>query len=370
MSLVKGTVLIVGLGLIGGSLSLCIKQSHPEANIIGYDTNEKETRLASAMGVIDEGSLSFQSSAECADLIILATPVFQTKKLLQELSQFTLKNGVIITDTGSTKASIMESAQELLEKGIIFIGGHPMAGSHKSGVAAAKTLLFENAFYLLTPSKETSRQALIELQYWLEGTRAKFLEVDALEHDELTGAISHFPHIVAASLVHQVKFASETSPHLKRLAAGGFRDITRIASSSPIMWKDISLQNKNVLLHILEKWKVEMERVMDMIQQEDAEKVEAYFADAKQFRDELPVKAKGAIPSFYDLYVDIPDYPGIISEVTGYLAEERISLTNIRIMETREDIYGVLVISFQTSKDRERARICLSNKTSYELFLT
>jgi prephenate dehydrogenase len=365
----EGNVLIVGLGLIGGSLALCIKDEHPDATIIGYDVNHKELRLAKTLGVIDEISVTLEHGAEEADFIILSTPVTQTEKTLETLHNANLKSNVIITDTGSTKEQIMKASMPLKDKGVRFIGGHPMAGSHKSGVTAAKKILFENAFYMLTPLDSGDDQDIEILKKWLKGTRAKFLIVPPKEHDELTGMISHFPHVIAASLVHQAKGSSQDHPYLRRLAAGGFRDITRIASSNPVMWKDITLQNKKVLMDIMVKWKVEMEEVIRMISDNDSERIYSYFNEAKIFRDELPVLAKGAIPAFYDLYIDVPDYPGVISEVTAYLAEERISLTNIRILETREDIYGVLVISFQTMEDREKAAECLKEKTDYDLFL-
>ncbi|MCP3738737.1 prephenate dehydrogenase [Rossellomorea sp. BNER] len=365
----KGKVFIVGLGLIGGSLGLCIKDKHPEATIIGYDLNVNEQRLAQTRGIIDEMTDSFQLAAESADLIILSTPVFQTEKLLKELSTYQLKRNVIITDTGSTKEQIMNTASILNNKGISFIGGHPMAGSHKSGVSAAKKILFENAFYLLTPFEGTTTAVKEELCNWLQGTSAKFVVVNPREHDELTGVVSHFPHVIAASLVHQAKFSNEKNPVLSRLAAGGFRDITRIASSNPVMWKDITIHNREVLLNLMEQWKEEMNVIQQMIYSGNEEEIQHYFQEAKSFRDDLPAKDKGAIPSFYDLYIDVPDYPGVISEVTGYLAEERISLTNIRILETREDVYGVMVLSFQTDGDRERARTCLDHNTGYEMFL-
>ncbi|MCA1054634.1 prephenate dehydrogenase [Rossellomorea aquimaris] len=366
----EGKVLIVGMGLIGGSLALCIKEEHPESTIIGYDINEKELRLAKPLGVIDEIASTLEEGASCADLIILATPVTQTEKILDILQQIELKSDVIITDTGSTKERIVKASMTLVHKGVTFIGGHPMAGSHKSGVSASKKILFENAFYMLTPPEGDAVEDSIDLlKEWLKGTRAKFMMVPPKEHDELTGMISHFPHVIAASLVHQAKEASDEHPYLRRLAAGGFRDITRIASSNPEMWKDITLQNRDVLMDIMLKWKGEMEQVIDMIGKNDSERIFNYFHEAKQFRDDLPVFSKGAIPAFYDLYIDVPDYPGVISEVTAYLAEERISLTNIRILETREDLFGVLVISFQTMEDREKASECLSKKTSYDLFL-
>ncbi|OMP65858.1 prephenate dehydrogenase [Domibacillus epiphyticus] len=365
----RGNVFIAGLGLIGGSLAKAVKKAHPQAHIIGFDLRESELGLAEALNIIDEKAASFESGAAGADLIILAVPVLQTEQMIERLASLPLKIGVLITDTGSTKSRIMKKAHILEERGIAFIGGHPMAGSHKSGVAASKELLFENAFYLLTPGVAAEEKHVAILKKWLEGTRAKILEVTAEQHDQMTGVISHFPHIIAASLVHQARKFNHDNPLIERLAAGGFRDITRIASSNPEMWKDISLHNKDILLTLLSDWRDEMNEILSILEKEDEDGLYRYFDDAKTFRDSLPARSQGAIPSFYELYVDVPDYPGVISELTGYLAEERISITNIRIMETRDDVYGVLVISFQNEKDRLRAKSCIEQKTTYDLFL-
>ncbi|GLB57987.1 prephenate dehydrogenase [Cytobacillus sp. NCCP-133] len=362
----RGKVFIIGLGLIGGSLALSIKRSHSESIIIGFDINHEQSRLAGMLGIVDEIVPGIVEGASEADLILIAAPVQETERIIHILKDCNLKEDVIISDAGSTKKEIVAFARTLKSRGITFIGGHPMAGSHKSGVTAAKSLLFENAFYLLTPDDHISASDIEKLKKWLSGTKAKFLTISPEEHDYVTGIVSHFPHIVAASLVHQAEITSRTQMLIPRLAAGGFRDITRIASSSPAMWRDILLQNKNVLLQLMEEWLNEMEKVKTLLDEGNSAGIYEYFSQAKRFRDELPQKEKGAIPAFYDLFVEVPDYPGVISEITGYLAEEEISITNIRILETREEIYGILVISFQTEADRERAINCIEKYSSYE----
>lgn len=365
----KGRVFVIGLGLIGGSLALCIKKEHKESVIIGYDVNDDQARLAKVLGVIDDYVQTIPQGAVNADIIIISTPVNQTEKIIHLLAELQLKQDVIITDTGSTKRKVVHDAESILLKGMTFIGGHPMAGSHKSGVTAAKAILFENAFYLLTPDKRIPQNKVELLKTWLKGTKAKFLTITPEEHDYLTGIISHFPHIIAASIVRQTEKLAESRSLLPRLTAGGFRDITRIASSSPEMWRDILLQNKEVLLELLDLWQEEMNSIKMLLEKENSPAILNYFKEAKQYRDGLPIKEKGAIPAFYDLFVDIPDVPGIISEITGYLAKERISITNIRILETREEIYGVLVISFQTEEDRQKAENCIRFYTDYATFI-
>ncbi|WP_338470085.1 prephenate dehydrogenase [Niallia sp. XMNu-256] len=365
----EGQVFVIGLGLIGGSLALCIKGEHGECQITGYDINEDQGKIAKMLGVVDRLVDRIEDGAKDADLILITTPVKETEQIIDLLCEIPLKKNVIITDAGSTKYEVVKKAEEKLSsQGITFIGGHPMAGSHKSGVSAARAILFENAFYLLTPGQGIEQGKVQVLKEWLKGTNAKFLVVTPKEHDFLTGVISHFPHIIAASLVHQAEKKSKEQNLIPRLAAGGFRDITRIASSSPSMWRDILLHNKEVLMELLDQWQNEMRTVATIIKTEDGEKIYQYFADAKRFRDELP-QQKGAIPAFYDLFVDVPDYPGVVSEVTGYLAKEEISITNIQIRETREDIIGVLVISFQTEEDRIRAKKCIEHYTDFETTL-
>ncbi|MCJ8006626.1 prephenate dehydrogenase [Lederbergia wuyishanensis] len=361
-------VLLVGVGLIGGSVALAIKKEH-HVHIVGFDVKLDNCQLAKKLNIIDDFTEKLEEEASKADLIILACPVDKAEQILEKLSVLPLKEDVIITDVGSTKAKIMEKAEEYFNNGIPFIGGHPMAGSHKVGPGSARAHLFENAFYVLTPSQNATNGKIDILKKWLKGTNANFIIMDPKEHDLVTGVVSHFPHIVAASLVRQVENHASQNEHVKYLAAGGFRDITRIASSSPEMWRDIVKHNQPILLSLLDQWMSEMNEVRQLVEEGDNEELYHYFDGAKKYRDSLPVRAKGAITAFYDLYVDILDKPGVISDITTLLAQENISITNIRIIEAREDVYGVLRISFQTEKDLERAKVCLENR-GYETYIS
>ena len=194
--------------------------------------------------------------------------------------------------------------------------------------------------------------------YLLEPTKAKVSVLHAEEHDRMTAIVSHFPHLVASSLVGMLSDQETTQPFIKNLAAGGFRDITRIASADPIMWRDITTQNRVELLKQLMVGSMKWESVREMLIHNDPSEIHDYFSGAKKFRDDLPITSQGALYMTYDLHIDIPDHPGVISEITKILADDRISLTNIRIVETRTDVYGILVVSFQTADDREKAKIC------------
>lgn len=361
----KVQVLIIGLGLIGGSLAKAL-QRHEEVHIAGYDADALTARKAYKMGIIHSSPPSLEKAAGDADVIIFATPVATTIKLMEQSRFWDLKEDVILSDTGSTKNTIMEAAKNLSHT---FIGGHPMAGSHKSGVEAAKDVLFENAFYILTPTERASEESIAFLKELLSVTKAKIEVLAAGDHDYMTAIVSHFPHLIAASLVHQLA-KEQDYPFARQLAAGGFRDITRIASSNPEMWRDITTQNNAMIVQQMNNWMKEMEELRDLLIQNEPESIQRYFHDAKTVRDELPIAGHGALYSVHDLYIDIPDIPGIISEMTGYLAEEQISIVNLRIIETREDVFGILVISFQTPEDRERAKACFSNRTSYDSYIS
>lgn len=362
-------ILIVGLGLIGGSLALAL-QKNKDLTIIGYDIDSHVIRKAKKLRVINEMAFHVKDSAKIADVIIFATPVNTTLQFMNEVQDWPLKDSVVLMDTGSTKKLIMEKATTLRKQGITFIGGHPMAGSHKSGVDAAKAHLFENAYFMLTPLIDESEEKIQFLELLLSITKGKVVRVTAEEHDHMTAVVSHFPHIVAASLVHQLSGENEQFPFTKQLAAGGFRDITRIASSNPIMWRDITVQNRNELINQLDKWQDEMNHVKSLLNEAAPLDIEHYFSRAKHVRDELPTTSQGALYTVYDLYVDVPDYPGVISEVTGLLAKHAISITNIRIVETREDVFGILVISFQTSDDQKLAQKYLNQETTFETYIS
>ncbi|HET7578544.1 MAG TPA: prephenate dehydrogenase [Bacillales bacterium] len=361
-------VFVIGLGLIGGSLALAIKKQHPSTVIAGYDVNKEQIELAESLGVIDEQVEQIEEGVPSADVMIIAAPVLEAETIIDRLLTCSIKDGAIVTDVGSTKQEIMMKAKSFHEKGVTFIGGHPLAGSHKTGVGAARAHLFENAFYVLIAGENGQEEEVEKLKNLLAGTKATFIEMTPDEHDRIVGTISHFPHIVAAGLVHQLAGIDEERFDVRPLAAGGFRDITRIASASPAMWHDVLIHNRAVLLRLMEKWQSEMTRVREMIENVDSRRIFAYFQDAKQFRDTLPRKEKGAIPALYDLYVDVPDYPGVIAQVTDVIAKAEISITNIRIIEMREDIIGVLRLTFRSDEDRELAEKVL-NAENYKTYL-
>ncbi|WP_334071573.1 MULTISPECIES: prephenate dehydrogenase [Paenibacillus] len=348
-------VAIFGVGLIGGSLGLCLR-GKPGITVVGHSQRPGSLNRMIERGVVDAATLSMEEAAADADFIFLCVPVGNLEEYLEKLYALPLKPGCIITDVGSTKASVTERARSLSAPGVYFIGGHPMAGSERSGVDAASTLLFENAFYVLTPSPDVPEEAYSRLEQLLAYTRAQIVRVDAVMHDRIVGAISHLPHIIAVALVNQVCDYNAANGLYRTLAAGGFRDITRIASSDPLIWRDILLSNREVLLSLLRDWNGEIAGFIRLLEAQDGDGIKQAFEKANQFRGELPERRKGAITSLFDLYIDVPDHPGIIGQIATQLGVHQINLSNMQIIESREDVPGVLRLSFRQEAEMERAK--------------
>lgn len=350
-------ILIIGLGLIGGSIALGIKRAHPHYEIWGYDRPEVQT-IALEQTIIDNAAHNL-CSAEQADIILIALPLEATLDTLRKLAELKLKEQVLITDTGSTKQSIIQLAQELFEsKKIIFVGGHPMAGSHKSGVRAADVHLFENAYYVLTEEN-------VALRDLLKGLGAKFIIVNPKEHDQVTGQVSHFPHVLASSLVLQAEEYAVTHPLVRQLGAGGFRDMTRIAEADSTMWTGILLSNPDVIIERIKNFKEQMDALSVKIKAQDEKGLKQFFDEGKSIRQNMEIH-RGAIPNFYDLFVAIPDEKGVVLRILALLQD--FSITNIKINEeNREDTHGQLQISFKTETDLERAYQIIQLATDFEV---
>lgn len=359
------TVIIAGLGLIGGSLAKGIVKSD-DSYVLGYDTNAESLEYALENNIIDESIKDFEEAAKNADVILLATPISETIELMKVLNKVSFKKEVIVSDVSSVKGSIIDTANNFTNKKITFIGGHPMAGSHKNGIQAAKKHLFENAIFILIPTTTCSESKVNKLKDILKETKSHFLILKPKEHDEMTSVISHFPHLIASSLVHQAKKWEETHAYLPELAAGGFRDITRIASSNPAMWQDIFYHNRHKMSQLLNDWISEMTALKEVMDNNKNEQMISYLTEAKHYRDGLPKSSRGAIPAYYDLYVDIEDEPGSLATVVQLFATKNISISNIRILEIRDGITGALRISV-SSKKAQLQSYELLRKYQYEV---
>ena len=363
------TIYIAGLGLIGASMALGIKRDHPDYEILGYNRSQASRDIALERGMIDRATDNFASFAPLADVIILTLPIKQTIAFLQELATLRLKEGVIISDAGSTKSAIVATAEKCFaDKPVRFVGAHPMAGSHKTGAASADVNLFENAYYIFTPSSLTAPDTLEEMKDLLSGLHARFIEIDAEEHDRVTSQISHFPHILASGLMEQTASYAEEHEMARRFAAGGFRDMTRIAESEPGMWTSILLSNREIIIERIEDFKGRLDEIEQAISKGDENQIWNFFNQAREQRQAMEIHKRGGVDSSYDLYVDVPDEENVILRILELL--RGTSLVNIHINEeNREDVHGILQISFKNAQDLKRAEQVITENTDYTVVI-
>ena len=254
-----------------------------------------------------------------------------------------LRPGALISDVGSTKEDIHRVVTSLGMEDV-FVGGHPMAGSEKTGYENATDHLLENAYYIVTPtalSSETDADRIVAVAKLIGSIP---IVLDYHEHDRIVAAISHLPHIIASSLVNLVKDCDYEDGTMKKVAAGGFKDITRIASSSPVMWEQICENNSSNIKTLLTSMIHDLQEVIDQLDKENGAYVNEYFKEAGDYRNSVPDHSIGLFDKVHKLYVHIPDQPGTIATVTSLLAFNNISLKNIGIIYNREFEEGVLEI--------------------------
>ncbi len=280
------TIGFLGLGLIGGSIARSIRKNFPSCRIIVYSRRKNEDLLQGIKdGIISDITYAIDAHFSECDIIFLCAPVLQNIQFLEQLKPLINKT-CIITDVGSVKGNIHKEV-ERLELESQFIGGHPMAGSEKTGFANSSEDLLKDSYYLLTPCKTTAEEKVLFLKKILSGTGAIFATVDAGLHDDITAAISHVPHIVAASLVNMVRENDTSNELMKTFAAGGFKDITRIASSSPEMWESICLSNADSIDHFLSLMIDELTKMRSYIANEQATEINRFFASSREYRDSI-----------------------------------------------------------------------------------
>lgn len=349
----KQKIGFIGLGLIGGSLAKAIRQYDPDYEIIAFDKSKETLAYATQESIIDVAATTIDDNFHHCDYIFLCTPVSYNTAYLKQLAGY-LHEGLILTDVGSVKTSIHKEVEALnMER--YFIGGHPMAGSEKSGYVNAKAMLIENAYYVLTPTGKVPQAKIDAYTEFVRNLRALPIVLDYREHDYVTGAISHLPHIIASTLVNFVKDADTPDELMKNLAAGGFRDITRIASSSPTMWQHICLKNRENISRILNQYIKALSDVLHTIEKGDEQKIYHLFDTSRNYRNSMPEASSGPIKKAFALYCDIIDEAGGIAAIATILASNGLNIKNIGIVHNREFEEGVLRIEFYDEASSKKA---------------
>jgi prephenate dehydrogenase len=350
-------ITIIGLGVIGGSLGLAIKQTGRNVIITGVG-RQKRIDAAIRRGAIDYGTLSIPAAVHDADIVFVCTPVYTILSLLPEIAQ-NIKPSTIVTDVGSTKAVIMKAAKRFFRTRGIFVGGHPMAGSEGKGIDFADALMFQNAAYVLCTGGRKEK-AVSRLTDILHDIGARVLFLDAEEHDSVAAAISHLPQLVAVAMMNIAGRKNARHSATLRLAAGGFRDITRIASSPYEMWQDILGTNAGKISAVLR----ELERMLKDFRNglhpaAPAPRFARQFNAAKEWRDAIPKNSKGFLHPLYEVVVSVDDKPGILARLTTVLYKANINIKDIELLKIRDGKGGTFRISFESQKDADRAAALL-----------
>lgn len=350
----------ISLGLIGGSIARAIREQYKDAVIYAYNRTKESIEQAEADGVINKGlELDDPLWSEC-DLLFLCAPVQVNTKILDTLLPL-LSEDCLITDVGSVKGSIHSYIEEK-NLGSRFIGGHPMAGSERVGYINSKALLLQNAYYILTPGEGVATEKIDMYRDLVKTIGALPIILDYKQHDFATAAVSHLPHVIAASLVSLVKDNDNEDGLMKMIAAGGFKDITRIASASPTMWEQICMTNTENIQILLDKYIQALTKIQNTLTEKNSEEIYQFFDQARIYRDSLPNHSAGPIKKHFQLLVDIADEPGALASIATILALNAISIKNIGITHNREYEGGILRIEFYDQDNVDKANQILSAK--------
>lgn len=354
------TIGFIGLGLIGGSLAKAIRKAHPEYKLIAYNRSFEPVKQALEDSVIDEICDAKDTRFSTCDMIFLCAPVEYNIQYLSFLKDIIQPN-CIISDVGSVKGVIHKAAHETgLDH--CFIGGHPMAGSEKTGYGNAKAHLMENAYFILTPGEDVPLEMISRYVELVSSISALPLVLSYEEHDYITAGISHLPHIIASTLVNLVKNLDGEDEHMKMIAAGGFKDITRIASSSPTMWEQICVENPENISKVLDEYIRLLIQAKYNVDHLDGTAIHDMFASSRDYRDSIDILPSGPLKKAYELYCDIVDEAGGIATIATTLAMDGISIKNIGIIHNREFEEGVLKIEFYDADSLNRGFTLLTKR--------
>ena len=280
-----GRLVVIGVGLIGGSAALALKRQGKVAEVVGVGRSQQNLELAYRRGIIDRATSDYADALDGAEIVLVAAPVAQFERIFAAIAPH-LADGTVVTDGGSTKQDVVAAARVAFgDRFPQFVAAHPIAGTENSGAAAAFAELFENRNVVVAPEPETEARAVTRVRAMWEATGARVVTMDAARHDAIFAAVSHLPHLLAFGLVEELARRPDAREFFD-FAASGFRDFTRIAASSPEMWRDIALANRDALIAELQSYRAQIERIERLIAERDADGLTQLFETARAARSE------------------------------------------------------------------------------------
>lgn len=342
---------IIGLGLMGGSLAKKLRLCEKVEKIIAYDINVDDLKLAKKENIISEYTTEIDSSFSDLDYIIICTPVRTIVEIAKKLELYVSQN-CLVMDIGSTKSAVVKDLENM---DFNYIGTHPMVGKETSGFKASDSHLYEKAKFIITPTSKVPKEQIEKALEIIRILEAEPVFMNDNEHDGAVSAISHVPHVVAFSLVNTVKSLDNDDNILKTIAAGGFKDITRIASSDPIMWQNIFLENSEEVLKTINEFKTSLNTLEQYIRDADKEKIEEYIFSAKEYRDSIDNLKKNN-----EIDIKISNTPGELERIVSILAKNNINIINLSIQDDIDEKNGTLKLFFNNMDMKEQAEKILN----------
>jgi|GEM_PF-4066 prephenate dehydrogenase len=342
-------ICIIGLGLMGGSFALALKNRGFKGEIIGYDISTGCMEDALQARAIDIAADNPEEAVIDAKVVVIAIPISKYDAILGGIGAFLCPN-CIITDLGSVKVQAHQVANKLLPKHVHFIGGHPMTGSEREGFKAADPFLYENAYYFLTPEKNTPYDAIKTIEYMVKSLGAYTVYLSPDEHDLIVSRISHLPHVIAMTLVNFIDKNKGIS--YLPFVGGGFRDTTRIASGNPGMWRDILFANKKEIIKGIESFQSLLDEFKYYLEYNEDDGIIRSLENAKSVRDSIPHYGRDYMSPLFEVTVSIEDKPGTIAGLTQLISSNNINIKQIEILHSRQNEGGALRLAFESEKDR------------------
>ena len=351
-------VALLGTGLIGGSIGLALGRI-PDVDVVVFDGDPAVAHAAVERGAGRRAAESPADAVRDADVVFVATPVGSIVPVIEQ-ARPGFKPGAILTDVGSTKSRLVLEVDALALEGVTFIGGHPMAGTEEEGIGAAEATLFDGCWWILTPTESVEAAAYRSLHALLGRIGAQVMALDPRRHDELLAVVSHLPHLTATTLMNLAAERGEEHAGLLSLAAGGFRDVTRVAASNPDIWLDICAENASAIVDVLRGFAGRLEELAGLIEHGSRDELRERFLSARAARRELPGRRAGG--ELVEVLVPVPDRPGVLSEVTTTVGDLGVNIEDLQITHAEEGGRGMLRLLVSGVEHARRVQEALSRK--------